>query len=150
MHIRSESDMYIHYQWSHLCCRHFDFLSDSDLLLCSMADVSSLVSEGQNSHIVVCTHCESRVLSPQSATLLKKSYPLPMPTQPKNQLSTLTEDLSEWWVVDDMFTFDNIGFSHSVGSTKYLVCADCERGPVGWHDNNTRKSYVALTRVKHA
>ena len=49
----------------------------------------------------------------------------------------------------DMFDFENIGFSHTVGDTKYLVCADCEQGPVGWHDNNTRKSYVALARVKH-
>ncbi|KAG7163358.1 guanine nucleotide exchange factor MSS4 homolog [Homarus americanus] len=115
-----------------------------------MADVSSLVSEGQNSLMVKCVHCDSRVLSPQSATFLSSSHPLPKPTQPKGQASTNTEDLSEWWVVDDMFTFDNIGFSHSVGTTKYLVCADCERGPVGWHDNTTRKSYVALARVKHA
>ncbi|XP_069163100.1 guanine nucleotide exchange factor MSS4 homolog [Procambarus clarkii] len=119
-------------------------------MIYNMADTRHLVSEGHNSQIVKCVHCDSQVLSPKSATFLNEPYPLPTPTQPKDQPSTLTEDLNEWWVVDDMFTFDNIGFSHSVGSTKYLVCADCERGPVGWHDNNTRKSYVALARVKHS
>lgn len=114
-----------------------------------MADTNCLVREGQNSCVVKCIHCESRVLSPQSATFLSQSHALPTPTQPKDQPSPNTEDLGEWWVVDDMFTFDNIGFSHTVGSTKYLVCADCERGPVGWHDNTTKKSYVALARVKH-
>ncbi|XP_066986652.1 guanine nucleotide exchange factor MSS4 homolog [Macrobrachium rosenbergii] len=114
-----------------------------------METTSVLVNEGQNKSIVSCIHCDSRVLSPQSASFLNQTHPLPTPTQPKDQPSLKTEDLDEWWVVDDMFTFDNIGFSHTVGSTKYLVCADCERGPVGWHDNNTRKSYVALARVKH-
>ncbi|XP_064112878.1 guanine nucleotide exchange factor MSS4 homolog isoform X2 [Macrobrachium nipponense] len=114
-----------------------------------METTNVLVNEGQNKSIVSCIHCDSRVLSPQSAAFLNQTHPLPTPTQPKDQPSLKTEDLDEWWVVDDMFTFDNIGFSHTVGSTKYLVCADCERGPVGWHDNNTRKSYVALARVKH-
>ncbi|KAK8399726.1 hypothetical protein O3P69_003621 [Scylla paramamosain] len=114
-----------------------------------MLDTSSVVSEGQNKSVVKCPHCDSQILSPQSATLLSQAHPLPTPTQPKEQQSPITEDLGEWWVVDDMFTFDNIGFSHTVGTTKYLVCADCERGPLGWHDNTSKKSYVALARVKH-
>lgn len=48
-----------------------------------------------------------------------------------------------------MYTFENIGVSHTVGNVKYLACADCERGPVGWHDLSTKKSYIALCRVKH-
>lgn len=61
--------------------------------VCSMADASSLVSEGQNSCMVKCVHCDSRVLSPQSATFLSKSHPLPTPTQPKDQPSPNTEDV---------------------------------------------------------
>lgn len=57
--------------------------------------------------------------------------------------------VSDWWVVDDMFTFENIGFTHSVGSVKYLSCAYCERGPLGYHDTVAKKNYVALVRVKH-
>lgn len=60
------------------------------------------------------------------------------------------EEISEYWMVEDMFTFENIGFSNTVDNMKYLICADCEMGPVGWHDLNEKKSYIALSRVKHA
>lgn len=48
-----------------------------------------------------------------------------------------------------MFTFQNVGFSHTVGNNKYLACADCEAGPIGYHDVANKKSYVALSRVQH-
>jgi hypothetical protein len=60
-----------------------------------------------------------------------------------------TEDFKQFWVVDDMFTFENIGFSNDCGDYKYLICADCEMGPFGYHDISTKKNYVALKRVKH-
>ena len=63
--------------------------------------------------------------------------------------SNLFFQIGQWWVVDDIFTFDNIGFSHSVDTTKYLTCADCEFGPVGYHNVTTKKSFIALDRVKH-
>lgn len=60
------------------------------------------------------------------------------------------EELRDYWVVDDMFTFENVGFSNTVGTIKYLTCADCEIGPVGWHDLNDKKAYyISLTRVQH-
>lgn len=60
-----------------------------------------------------------------------------------------TEVISLFWVVNDMYTFENVGFSNTVENTKYLTCADCEAGPIGYHDLTTKKSYVALTRVQH-
>lgn len=60
-----------------------------------------------------------------------------------------SEEYKEFWIIDDMFTFENIGFSNQVGNYKYLICADCEMGPVGYHDIETKKSYIALKRVKH-
>jgi hypothetical protein len=48
-----------------------------------------------------------------------------------------------------MFDFDNLGFSKTVKDVKYLICADCEIGPIGWHSLETKKSYVAVSRVKH-
>ena len=34
-----------------------------------------------------------------------------------------------------MFDFDNVGFSRTVeDGVKYLVCADCEMGPIGYHN----------------
>lgn len=61
-----------------------------------------------------------------------------------------TENVSSFWTVKDMYTFYNIGFSNTVGNTKYLTCADCEAGPIGYHDIPSKMSYVALSRVIHA
>jgi hypothetical protein len=60
------------------------------------------------------------------------------------------ETLGDFWLLDDMFKFENVGFTHTVGNIKYLACADCEIGPIGLHDVNKRTEfYVALERVTH-
>ena len=62
------------------------------------------------------------------------------------------ESLADHWLVKDMFDFDNIGFSNTVnGSEKYLICADCEVGPIGWHNTQNRTEYyVAANRVQYS
>lgn len=58
--------------------------------------------------------------------------------------------LREHWLVRDMFSFENVGFTRDVGNVKFLVCADCEAGPIGWHCLDDKDSfYVALERVAH-
>ncbi len=60
------------------------------------------------------------------------------------------ETLNDHWMVKDMFTFDNVGFTKSVGTVQFLICADCEVGPIGWHDTNVKdKFYISLDRVNH-
>lgn len=60
------------------------------------------------------------------------------------------ELLSQYWLVIDMFTFENVGFTKTVGTTKYLICADCEIGPIGFVNlEDKSKHYVALSRVKY-
>lgn len=61
------------------------------------------------------------------------------------------DTLMTHWLVTDIFDFENVGITKDVGRIKYLICADCEIGPIGWHclDDNT-KFYVALERVNHA
>lgn len=60
------------------------------------------------------------------------------------------DTLTAHWLVDDMYTFENVGFTKDVGKVKYLICADCEIGPIGWHCLDDKKSfYVALDRVNH-
>lgn len=58
------------------------------------------------------------------------------------------EPLSRWFMVSDVMMFDNIGVSNAVGDIKYLTCADCEMGPVGWTDLSNKKCYIALARVR--
>ena len=40
--------------------------------------------------------------------------------------------------VEDMFDFDNLGFTNTVGNRKFLSCADCDLGPLGYHDLTTK------------
>lgn len=61
-----------------------------------------------------------------------------------------SENVEDFWMVDNMFAFENVGFSNTVGTTKYLTCADCEIGPIGWHDvNNKTEFFIAMSRVRH-
>lgn len=60
-----------------------------------------------------------------------------------------SEKVLEFYHVENMYTFENIGFTHTVGTSKYLSCADCDAGPLGYHDTQTKHSYVALGRVQH-
>lgn len=55
-----------------------------------------------------------------------------------------------FWQVDDMYQFENVGFCNPVGTIKFLVCADCEIGPIGFHDTRDPSAfYVALERADH-
>lgn len=60
-----------------------------------------------------------------------------------------------FWSVPSPLTFENIGFSRNApppsvlsststaapslaGTIKFLICADCDHGPLGWHDTQGR------------
>lgn len=68
---------------------------------------------------------------------------------PENPSESDIETLNHFWLVPDMYMFENVGFSHTVGNVKYLTCADCEVGPIGWYDQDTKNCHVALNRVKY-
>lgn len=59
------------------------------------------------------------------------------------------EKLKDCWCIDDIYTFENVGVSNTVDGLKYLICADCEYGPIGVHFLDNKKSYLAINRVKH-
>ena len=51
----------------------------------------------------------------------------------------------------DMFHFDNIGFTKTkdpASTVKYLICAACDLGPLGWHDTTEPNAFhLVLARV---
>ncbi|XP_012146816.1 RAB interacting factor STRAT isoform X2 [Megachile rotundata] len=104
-------------------------------------DINSLKDENEKNKLKVhCTFCPSEMLNIGAARLVN--------IQGEDE-GDQQESITDYWLVDDIYTFENIGVSHTVDNVKYLACADCERGPVGWHDLSTKKSYIALSRVKH-
>lgn len=70
-------------------------------------------------------------------------------TRPTASDVVLEDKLSDYWKVGDMFIFQNVGFSKNVGTNKFLICAECDMGPIGWFDTASKECFVALSRVKH-
>lgn len=62
------------------------------------------------------------------------------------------DTLTRFWLLTDMFHFENVGFSKTIEEkVKYLICADCERGPIGWHDlTNRTEFFLAAERVHYS
>ncbi|XP_071563678.1 guanine nucleotide exchange factor MSS4 homolog [Temnothorax nylanderi] len=106
-------------------------------------------TEGKNKDKIYCTFCPSKMLNAGAAKLINMDFALPYIHSKAQDKANQSETISDYWLIEDMYTFENIGVSHTVGNVKYLACADCERGPVGWHDLSTKKSYIALCRVKY-
>lgn len=76
-------------------------------------------------------------------------FKLPDP-QLKDEKETTPDDTpTEYWCVDNMYAFENVGFSKTVDGVKYLICADCEIGPIGWHDLDTKLSYISLSKITY-
>lgn len=110
----------------------------------------NLIEDGKNSKLLVCQRCPSKILRPKQGNYQEIQFFLPcVKKKPNLGDPSDGELLTQFWAVDDIYKFENMGFSNTVGTTKYLVCADCEIGPLGWHDLQTKMSYVALQRVIH-
>ncbi|CAG8717350.1 27329_t:CDS:2, partial [Racocetra persica] len=57
-----------------------------------------------------------------------------------------SQSIVEYWQLTDMMAFENIGFSKTVEESglKYLCCADCNIGPIGYHDTNAQEKEFLL------
>ncbi|KAJ2704979.1 hypothetical protein FB645_002843 [Coemansia sp. IMI 203386] len=115
--------------------------------------------------------CQSKIIRKNAATLVYRQprVPLPgigestvvegktfdVPQEISKLLPPDTESVNGWfWLLTDMFHFENIGFSHVDDGQKYLSCADCDLAPLGYHDttvvNANEKEYlIAINRVAY-
>lgn len=103
-----------------------------------------------NSSKLECSTCGCVILSPTVGEYVQnKPFNLPLCRQKKNIKEVEKETLSEWWSVKKAYDFENIGFTHDASDgIKYLVCADCEVGPVGFLCPETNCHFIACKRVK--
>ncbi|KAJ1361047.1 hypothetical protein KIN20_020202 [Parelaphostrongylus tenuis] len=58
-----------------------------------------------------------------------------------------TEAVTGFWLVKDIYDFENVGLTRSDEGVKYLECADCEYGPIGFLDAESKLHYVSNARV---
>lgn len=120
--------------------------------------LESLVDTDTNKNIkkIKCLRCDSYILQPMSCVYkeLEQSIQIPAFRQKKDIVSNAAnielESTNRFWLAHDMYTFENIGFTNTVDNKKYLICADCEMGPVGIQNlDNPTEFLVCLNRVKH-
>lgn len=92
--------------------------------------------DGRNAKKVYCSRCDSVILlSGVGEFVTDRAYDVPLMYQKRKEEPTVeTEKLSSWWLVRDMFEFENVGFTNSHMGMKFLACADCEIGPIGLVD----------------
>ncbi|CAL1287400.1 unnamed protein product [Larinioides sclopetarius] len=105
----------------------------------------NVTTDGKNVKQIKCDICQSTILVPGIATLVTHEFMLP---DLKGEKAS-GEVVNKYWCVENMYAFENVGFSNTVDGVKYLVCADCEVGPIGWHDLNTKLSYVSVCKISY-
>jgi len=156
----------------------------------NLDNVSEDQSDGKtNSKNIRCIHCNCLLLRNKIARLVligndstnppeevvesRKAFTLPTMNASRDAASEQVEDITRWWQIDDIYAFENMGFSkdvlnassegsgggdeqsddsaamHQRPQLKYLVCADCERGPLGVHFSKSKKSFLAVDRVNY-
>mmetsp|Transcript_1516 Transcript_1516/g.2007 ORF Transcript_1516/g.2007 Transcript_1516/m.2007 type:complete len:136 (-) Transcript_1516:8-415(-) len=118
----------------------------------SPVDADHVDANSKNARTIHCPMCNSKVLKPGMGKLVEKQIFLHSSRQKSGQTdggSTLT-----WfWKIEDMFDFENIGFTKNVDpGYKYLTCADCEQTVLGiqqLNDPNDKALYLSCSRVKY-
>lgn len=110
-------------------------------------ETADLLEGDKNAKQIVCERCQSKILPPKMGTYEESEFELHPMKKKKEDDEEIPEKLKQFFRVEDMFDFDNIGFTKAVGDVKYLICADCEIGPLGYSQAN--KCYIALARVAY-
>ncbi|RWS18475.1 uncharacterized protein B4U80_11263 [Leptotrombidium deliense] len=101
-------------------------------------------NEGMNTCEVICKRCSCLILREKQAVFADKQIDVPLTEVTGDSQS---ETLNEQWCVENMYQFENMGFSNTVNDCKFLVCAECEYGPLGVHFIKLNKSYLCWQRV---
>lgn len=102
--------------------------------------------EGKNRDFIRCTFCSCLILRPSIAALTEKSeINLPKIERAKVEESSCRK----FWLVQDIYQFENLSFSRTVDDMKYLACAECDIGPIGYQDQSDKTSYIAFERVSY-
>jgi hypothetical protein len=109
-----------------------------------------------------CLRCDSLILEAKAAVYRREEVAVDIPSMRKkhelhaskseeNGVEVIhTESSEQFWLLSDMLTFENIGFTNTVDKKKYLICADCEIGPLGFQSLDKPNEFlVCVERVKY-
>ena len=101
---------------------------------------------GSKNRQIHCPRCPSKICLADTAVLVDSEMKMSRYRVDAPEFEVVTK----FWLLNSLMAFENIGVSHLVDNIKFLSCADCEVGPVGWHDiNDKTKFYIAAERVRY-
>ncbi len=128
-------------------------MTDESVVTLEDLDTKELLTEDhKNAKALSCLRCDCKIL-PISTGSFSADVEKDLHVMHKKQeeAGIKKEKLKQFFLVSDMYDFDNIGFTKPAEneSVKYLICADCEVGPLGYQCISSKKLYLALARVKH-
>jgi len=158
---------------------HYCFVMSENRAFNNFTDPQSLVTaKKQNALDIYCpqTSCKCLILRANIGTLVerpKEKLILPkgqnttqtfevLETSETNGKNVVEENIGEgvspqlqgFWQLTDLMAFENIGFSKTIIETgvKYICCADCNTGPLGYHDTVAKEVeyLVAVDKVSYA
>lgn len=112
------------------------------------SSVAVVNDDKKNSMAVHCIYCNSCVMQPNVGLMHEFEFDLPAVTV-KAKEAVKFETFKQFWMLEDVLAFENVGVSNSINNIKYLLCADCEMGPIGYFDPTAQHYFVAIDRVKH-
>ncbi|KAI9193712.1 Mss4-like protein [Polychytrium aggregatum] len=137
-----------------------------------MASENIVNAEGTNALDIYCPRptCHSIVLkrgaarntvaNTEDVTLPALSSPL-RPGQESDTSAAGDGSSPFFWSVANMMVFENVGFSKPVADLerlpeataqlvgRFLCCADCDEGPLGYESKADRKLWIASDRVSY-
>lgn len=95
-----------------------------------------------------CPRCCCLIYQPFKAVKTKNAQSIELASIKKDQP---VQKVEYFWTCKDMMVFENIGFTKQESGFKYLICADCDLGPLGYHDpSQEEKTFnIDVERVKH-
>lgn len=122
---------------------------------------ADVLPNGTNAHCIICKVCGSIILRPEASVQVEKEIFLHSmkrlrPSDPNGEV------VSSFWFVNDRYKFENVGVSKPITGhdgqnqnmvcdpeSRYLVCADCDKGPIGSVNLKKNEFYVACDRVAY-
>ena len=125
-----------------------------------LVDVQVNAETKKNNKKMRCLRCNSLVLEMDVAVYRENESPIEIPSMKKkqdlvmnsksNDAIIISESSSRFWLLNDMLQFENIGFTNTVDKKKYLICADCEIGPLGFQNLDKPNEFlVCVERVRY-
>jgi hypothetical protein len=95
-----------------------------------------------NTKDIVCQICKDKLIKNGVATLSGDKGLIP------DKTGKLCE-FDSWWVLNDMYNFENISFTKPTDGVRYLTCPNCTNIPLGFQKEGIDKFYLSFRHVDY-